>query len=400
MRILHLSMLYPPHVIGGAEKSVAFLAEAQHASGHKVAASCTTPGAAVIEIQNGVRVYRMPHETDFWAEEWSQHSALERGLRRIKMPFNTRLQNHFASVIDDFKPDLVHTHSMTDLSTRAWLAARERAIPIVHTLRDYDLLCAHSSMFKNGERCAKRHLACRIFTHFKKAHHYCINAVVGVGAEILETHIDSGYFSHVPTNLRRVIWNPAVVDNVPANYQKPVLTGPITFGYLGRISIDKGVGKLLEACRQLPSEGWRLLLAGRPARDDEPLINEGKGLPVEFLGFSPAKAFLEQIDVLIAPSIWAEPLPRTILEAYAMGIPALGADSGGIPDLIGRHNVDWLYPATDASALAARMQNILTAGRTKLPGRVAFQHVLDKTTPEMVVHNYEDVYRAVLARND
>jgi glycosyltransferase involved in cell wall biosynthesis len=392
-------MLYPPHIIGGAEKSVALLAEAQTATGHQVAASCTTPGAAKQETLNGVSVYRMPHETDFWAEEWPQHSALERGLRRIKMPFNYRLQQHFANVIDEFKPAVVHTHSMTDLSTRAWLAARTRGIPVVHTLRDYDLLCAHSSMFKDGQRCTHRHMACRIFTHFKKEHHHCVDAVVGVGAEILQTHVDQGYFGHVPANLRRVIWNPAVVDDVPADYQKPPLTGLFTFGYLGRISIDKGVGKLLEACRKLPSEGWRLLLAGRPAQDDEPLMRAGDGLPVEFLGFVQPKAFFEQIDVLVAPSIWAEPLPRTILESYAMCIPALGANSGGIPDLIGRDNAAWIYTATDASELAARMRDILAAGRAALPGRKAFQPVLDRTTPEVVVRNYDDVYREVLARH-
>lgn len=398
MRILHLSMLYPPHIIGGAEKSVALLAEAQTATGHQVAASCTTPGAATQEVRNGVSVYRMPHETDFWAEDWPSHSPLARGVRRFKMSFNVRLQQHFARVIDDFEPDVVHTHSMTDLSTRVWLAARERGIPIVHTLRDYDLLCAHSSMFKDGQRCERRHLKCRFFTHFKKAHHRYVDAVVGVGAEILQTHLDYGYFDHIPAELRRVIWNPAVVEGVPANYRKPALNGPFTFGYLGRISIDKGVGKLLEACRGLPETGWRLLLAGRPAQEDEPLLQEGGNLPVEFLGFTPPKAFFEQIDVLIAPSIWAEPLPRTILEAYAMGVPALGADSGGIPDLIGRENTAWIYPATDASELAERMRNILAAGRAALPERNAFQPVLDRTTPETVVRGYDDVYRQVLIR--
>ena len=42
-RILHLSMLYPPHIMGGAERSVALLAEAQVRAGHEVAAACTTP---------------------------------------------------------------------------------------------------------------------------------------------------------------------------------------------------------------------------------------------------------------------------------------------------------------------------------------------------------------------
>ena len=123
-------MLYPPHIMGGAERSVALLSEAQLAAGHTVAAACTTPGDWRLEVRNGVNVYRMPHETDFWAEEWPQHSVLQRGVRRFKQQFNTRLEAHFLRVIDDFRPDVVHTHSLLDVSTRTWLAAETRGLPI------------------------------------------------------------------------------------------------------------------------------------------------------------------------------------------------------------------------------------------------------------------------------
>lgn len=395
-RVLHLSMLYPPHIIGGAEKSVALLSEALLSVGHVVAAACITPGAAVREVRNGVDVYRMPHETDFWPEEWPQHSVLERGIRRFKMPFNTRLEKHFCDVIDDFKPDVVHTHSLTDVSTRVWLAAKSRGIPIVHTLRDYDLLCASSSMFKDGRRCNKRHLKCKFFTHMKKGHHLNVGAVVGVGAEILQTHLDHGYFSHVPEALRKVIWNPAVVDGISPDYQKPALSGPISFGYLGRISIDKGVGTLLEACRSLPPSGWRLLVAGKAPSDNDPLFEKARGLPVEFMGFVPPQALFEQIDTLIVPSIWAEPLPRTILEAYAMGVPAIGANSGGIPELIGRNNTDWLYPAGDANALGTAMKWVMSLGRERLPRKENFKSVLAETTPKTVAERYSAIYAKVL----
>ncbi|MFV3517473.1 hypothetical protein ACNJD8_22950, partial [Mycobacterium tuberculosis] len=68
-RILHLSSLYPPHIVGGAERSVSMLAEAQAAAGWDVAAACLTPGEAVEEHRNGVAVFRMPHGNDFWLED-------------------------------------------------------------------------------------------------------------------------------------------------------------------------------------------------------------------------------------------------------------------------------------------------------------------------------------------
>jgi len=382
--------------MGGAERSVALLAEAQRGLGHAVAAACTTPGEWHEEVRNGVRVYRMPHETDFWAEDWPRHSKAERGIRRFKQQFNTRLENHFLRVIDAFKPDVVHTHSLLDVSTRVWEAARVRELPIVHTLRDFDLACANAAMFKDGRRCEKRHLKCRVFTFMKSRHHRLVNAVVGVGAGILQSHLDLGYFQHVPLRLRRVIWNPAVVEGIGPGYVKPSLDGrPLTFGYLGRINVEKGVGTLLDACQQLPAEGWELLIAGRESDGEDTFQVLASGLPVQFTGFIPPRELFDRIDVLVVPSIWAEPLPRTILEAYAAGVPVIGSDSGGIPDLIGTANRDWLFPPGDAQALAAAMQRVLAQGRAALPGRDSFTHIVRETEPAKVARRYLDLYGEV-----
>ena len=397
-RILHLSMLYPPHIMGGAERSVSILAEAQVAAGHDVAASCITPNGWSREIRNGVHVFRMPHETDFWPEEWPQHTTLERGWRRFKQQFNYRLEQHFLQVIEEFKPDIINTHSLLDVSTRVWLAAKSRQVPIVHTLRDFDLACGNAAMFKDGKRCEHRHLKCKVFTFMKGQHQHSVQAVVGVGKGILQSHLDMGYFAQVPTQLRRVIWNPAVVDGIDDSYDKPSLDGqPMTFGYLGRINIEKGVGTLLDACRRLSPGTWRLLIAGKEASEKDSLQERAAGLPVEFIGFVQPKMFFDTIDTLVVPSVWAEPLPRTILESYAAGVPAIGADSGGIPDLIGSDNAEWLFPPGDDIALAVRMQRVIDGGRAVLPTRQKFVPIVEETQPAKVAQRYLALYDEVLA---
>lgn len=398
-RILHLSMLYPPHIMGGAERSVALLAEAQVAAGCEVAACCTTPSDWKVETRNGVQVFRMPHETDFWAEEWPQHSVLARGVRRFKQQFNGRIEAHFGRVIAAFKPDVVHTHSLLDVSTRVWLAAQARGLPVVHTLRDFDLACGTAAMFRHGQRCEKRCLECRGFTFMKARHHRAVNAVVGVGAGILQSHLDMGYFGHVPQSLRQVIWNPAVVDGVGADYIKPSRRGqPVTFGYLGRINVEKGVGTLLDACARLSPGDWRVLVAGKEASEQGSLQPRAAGLPVDFIGFVPPRELFDRIDVLIVPSLWAEPLPRTILEAYAAGVPVIGANSGGIPDLIGAQQRDWLFPPGNDEALALRMARVLALGRESLPGRDAFLPVVQATSPDKVARRYQQLYDDVRAQ--
>jgi glycosyltransferase involved in cell wall biosynthesis len=395
MRILHLSMLYPPHILGGAERSVAMLAEAQAALGHQVAAACTTPGAFVREQRNGVSVFRMPHETSFWAEEWPQHGKLQRGWRKFAQQFNYRLGAHFGRVIDEFAPDVVHTHSMVDVSTTVWQAAADRNRPIVHTLRDYDLLCADGSMWHDGGPCGVK---CKVMTFAKVGRHRMTDGVAAVGRETLDIHLRAGFFGHLPADRQRVIWNAAVVEGAGEDYARPRRDGqPFTFGYLGRINEEKGVGTLIDAARELPPGDWRIVIAGKANNAIEPFVARAAGLPIAFPGFIDPRAFFESIDVMVAPSIWAEPLPRTILESYAMGVPAIGARSGGIPDLIGHGNADWLFTPGDAADLATRMRHALDLGRPRLPGRAAFDHVLRETRPEIVAARYLDFYRDVLA---
>ena len=392
MRVLHLSSLYPPHIVGGAERSVSMLAEAQAAAGWEVAAACLTPGEAVEEERNGVRVFRMPHGNDFWLEDWLEHTPRQREWAKFKQQANFAIERRFGDVLDRFAPDIVNTHSLVDVSTRVWQAAHRRGVPIVHTLRDFDLLCAASSMYRDTGPCSHRHLKCRILTFTKQFDQRRVAAVTAVGEEVLARHLSYGFFGGVPAGRRRVIWNTAKVAGIGADYAKPPRSGPIVFGYLGRISPEKGVDTLLEAARLLPPGRWRIEIAGAALGPIEPYLALAEGLPVEFLGFQTPKALFERIDVLVAPSRWAEPLGRTVLEAYQAHVPVIGARSGGIAEIIA--DDAWLVPPGDAPALAARMTRVLETGRPEPPaGR---DRVVARTTPEAVASAFAEVYDEVL----
>lgn len=395
-RILHLSSLYPPHIVGGAERSVSMLAEAQVAAGWDVAAACLTPEAPVQEMRNGVEVHRMAHGNDFWLEDWLSHTPRQREWAKFKQQANFGIERRFGEVIDEFRPDIVNTHSLVDVSTRVWHAAKKRGVPIVHTLRDFDLLCAASSMYRETGPCRHRHLKCRILTFTKQFDQRLVTAVTAVGEEVLARHLRYGFFGSVPAARQRVIWNTAQVQGIGAGYAKPALSGPITFGYLGRISPEKGVDTLLQAARLLPPAGWRLLIAGAALGPIEPYQELARGMPIEFIGFSEPKALFERIDVLVAPSLWAEPLGRTVLEAYQASVPVIGARSGGIAEIIA--DDEWLVPPGDVPALAARLSRVLAEGRPPPPaGR---GRVVARTTPEAVATAFAHLYADVLGRTD
>ena len=55
---------------------------------------------------------------------------------------------------------------------------------------------------------------------------------------------------------------------------------------------------------------------------------------IRWLGFVNQAQFFQEIDILVVPSIWHDTAPLVILEAYSHGIPVLGSNRGGIPELI------------------------------------------------------------------
>lgn len=399
MRILHLSSLYPPHIVGGAERSVEHLAEELVSMGHEVAGACIEREFIPMTKRNGVAVYRMAHSNDFWLEDWAKHSRFERAWQKMKQQWNRRIEHEFGKILDDFKPDVLNSHSLLDISTLVWGAAKRRNIPIVHTICEYDLICGNAAMFRRGRPCTSWHLGCRAINVSKLFTNRWVDAVVAVGTSILKTHIEHGYFRHLPPNRRRVIYYSCTVPGGDPVERRNVdrIGRPMTFGYLGRINVEKGVGTMIDAFQRLPASGWECLIAGRAMDDSsERLQAQSQDLPIKFIGWVDPKDFLQEIDVLIVPSFWAEPSPRTIYEAYAMGVPVIGARSGGIPELIGDEDNDWLFEPGNDADLAEKISAVIARGRGHLPNELSFRHVIDEFTARRVAEKYLALYKELL----
>jgi glycosyltransferase involved in cell wall biosynthesis len=404
MRILHLSALYPPYIVGGAERSVEHLAEEQVAMGHTVAAACIDrEGAAAVE-RHGVSVYRMPHHNAFWLEDWPKHSQMERNWAKMKQQWNFAVAAEFGKVIDDFKPDIINTHSLLDVSTLVWRAAKQRNIPIVHTVCEYDLICGNAAMFRHGKPCDHWHLQCQVVSFTKRLNSRLVDGLTCVGTEIMKTHVEHGYFTHLPESRRRVIFYSCTVPGGDPEDRKTIDREgkPMVFGYIGRINVEKGVGTIIDAFRRIAAEkgygdNWKCLVAGAAMDGSlETFKTQAEGLPIEFVGFVNPKDFFLDIDVLICPSIWAEPSPRTIYEAYAMHVPCIGSRSGGIPELIGEDNDAWLFNGGDDAALADRIRSVLDKGREGLPDPASYQWVVEESKSRRVGENFVALYEDIL----
>jgi glycosyltransferase involved in cell wall biosynthesis len=111
------------------------------------------------------------------------------------------------------------------------------------------------------------------------------------------------------------------------------------------------------------------------------------------IGHDEVPEFMSRIDVLAVPSNYMETGPLVVLEAYAFGLPVMGADLGGIAERI-RDGVDgWLLPFDDSRAWATAMRDV-ALDRAKL--RRLTGNILPSRTMADVASEMAEVYRQVL----
>ena len=59
------------------------------------------------------------------------------------------------------------------------------------------------------------------------------------------------------------------------------------------------------------------------------------GASFHFLGYRPdVKPYVSDFDVAVVPSVYADPLPRAVMEAMALQKPVIAFDMGGIGEMI------------------------------------------------------------------
>lgn len=136
---------------------------------------------------------------------------------------------------------------------------------------------------------------------------------------------------------------------------------------VARLSPEKGLPFLIEAIKiaRHSVEDAELVIVGGGALETElKAYVEKLSLQdvVRFLGAMPnaeAMAEVAKSAVFALPSL-GEGLGIVLLEAQALGVPVIGTDVGGIPDVIEHEKTGLLVPPSDAKALAEALVRVLT----------------------------------------
>ncbi len=137
-------------------------------------------------------------------------------------------------------------------------------------------------------------------------------------------------------------------------------------GYCGRLTEEKGLKDLLQACDELGTVHLALLGSGVL----EPWLRE-QAQTRRWLHLLPPRphgeipAFLRCLDVFVLASrpvrtmalCWEEQFGHVLIEAMACGVTTLGSSSGAIPEVIGHE--DAIFPYGNATALADRIRRVM-----------------------------------------
>jgi|SRR5581483_4830817 len=392
MKILLISSLYPPHVVGGAEKAAAQLAEGLVARGHDVAVASLHPGSSeIVEHRNGVRVYRLPLDNLYWPYGRDRKpSRIWRLAWQFREVWNPAALRRIGKILDAENPDVVNTHNVCGFSLAVWREVKRRKVRLVHTLHDYYLMCPRCTLFNHGRKCEERCFTCKVLTFNRRSLARLPDSVISVSQHALNEHCRRHFLEGLPATVIYNIQRPLEMGGVQSpNADPEERTEDLIFGFIGRVEEEKGIETLLAATRQLHQSRWKLKIAGKGLENYvQNLARQFPDSRIEWLGFTDAAKFYASTDIIVVPSLWSEPLPYVCVESLHAGKSLICASSGGIPEIAGLSSLVEFFPAGDANALAEKMNIALASPRAWRQSRIPDATTLTAFSEEVVVESY------------
>jgi glycosyltransferase involved in cell wall biosynthesis len=430
---------YFPDASGGTEVYVRGLAQRLSARGYSSAVAA--PGAApAAYMDGGLPVYRFPTDS----------------RPRLDLAYGVPDEiaaKGFRTIVQKTRPRIVHLHARTAaVSERLVDIAHAAGAGAIFTYHTATASCARGSMMLFGEqpcdgvierrRCTTCALAAlgvpKPLAHLAAAVPgalgACAAAFAGDGKALSPLRIP-GFIAAGEKNFRDFIgkvdhviavcqWVREVLERNGVPAEKIMLSrqgmsqptaqlqpkaahdwsGPLRIAYFGRIGRAKGPDLLGRALKMIPGANVRInIFAIRqstgPDRDYEWLATQAQ--KDRRLRLQPAVApdrvigIMADYDLIAIPSRWLETGPLVVLEAFAAGVPVLGANLGGIAELV-RDGVDGILVAPDNAAAWAATIGRLAENRDMIDGLRA--GIVAPRTMDAVADDMANLYARILQR--
>lgn len=303
-------------------------------------------------------------------------SMLSKITYPIKTIYSSEARKKIRKVLDDFSPDVCHLNNFNYqltpsviLEIKKWEKDTGKKCKIIYTAHDYQLVCPNhmcrtvtdnmncEACFGNKfVNCAKKKCihgsTVKSIIGMIEAYYWNSNKVyknidtIICCSNFMKSKLDSNPIFKSKTIALHNFVNPVSCDK--KNEKKYVL-------YLGRYAEEKGVHTLLKVCQQLPN--IKFIFAGSGPLEDD--LNGIKN--VENVGFKTGNDLNELISgaaFSIYPSEWYENCPFSVMESQMFGTPVIGANIGGIPELIKNAETGELFESGNESELSEKIQKL------------------------------------------
>ncbi len=387
MRVLLIGVFHPEIVRGGAQQVCYELFEALQATpGIEPTLLAAIDPSCESLYKSGARItgfdgrpnefLYLSREYDYW---WHKSG-------------NRLLHESFVEFLQLVQPEVVHFHHFMLLGLDL-LTLTRRTLPnvrIVFTLHEFLGICAADGhMLRRNDRSLCRHASqVRCSQCFPgrrpeeffmremwvKRHFEAVDVFTTPSRFMIEHYVDWGLerdrIVHV-TNGQR---------DYTGGHRLPASRGRHNrFGFFGQLVDDKGVWVLIEAVRQLRSEGFtdfvveinggNLQYASEARRAEiEAFQKEEEALPFEerrvfFLGsyaVDQLRQRMGRVDWCVVPSVWYETFALVISEAWMFGRPVIGSDVGAMAERIHHDKDGLLFGVGDSRALAETIRRACT----------------------------------------
>lgn len=346
---------------------------------------------------DGVRIFYLPCQNLFYPHEngetpsWAKNVPVK-VLWHAVNSYDPRMAGKVGRILRVTNPDVVHTNNLTGFSTSVWTAVKQHGVPLVHTLRDYYLLCHRGTMYRGRTNCPSQCWHCKPFSAVRQRMTRLVDAVVGISQFILDAHRKRGGFAEA--DVRTVIPNPYDGNSADPGQAESDCDQPLQVGFLGRLAPSKGVGVLMEAAESAAPNLLHVHVGGRGEDGYVSTLKERYSTAnVTFHGYVDPSTFLPSLNVLVVPSLWREPLGRVVFEAFAHGVPVLGADRGGIPEMIDEGITGYVFDPSDVDLLRALLVRLARSPSNLQSMKEAAYEASRRYHPEAVMNEYLEVYR-------
>lgn len=329
------------------------------------------------------------------AVDFHKKNLLAFAFKPLKIIYSKEARKKMKRLLDVFQPDIVHINNFNyQLTPSILLAADEyrreghEKLRIVYTAHDPQLVCPNHYLYIPGteqicEKClngsydncirnrcihnsvAKSCLGTMEAVFWKKKKVYDLIDLIICPSAFMKKKLDTDPLLAGKTVILR-------------NFVRPVSAGSERKKgkyvlYFGRYSEEKGVRTLLQACRQLPEIPF-VFAGGGPLehllQGIENVTNAG------FLKGEELDRVISDARFVVCPSVCNENCPFSVIESMMHGVPVLGADRGGIPELIENGKTGWIFQAGNSEMLYRRIREIWDSSEPeefgKMCGKVHF----------------------------